>query len=396
MYVSVISIDALIESDLKHFESLPNMGRLLSKAAIVPKIMSIYPTYTYPCHASIMTGCYPNKTGLFHNYDRKTGDWKWYRDAIKVPLMTDYVDVKTAAVMWPVLGGADIDILVPEIWADGEFEDSDERFRSAASPKGFDFYKRHKDKLCWMRTPAMDNFAASVYADIIKEEKPGLSFLHLSYLDHQRHNCGAESENVLHAISFIDEKMGEVLSAFESAGIFDDTLFVVLGDHGHRNFTKNFYLQEAIDRKGYGDRIHCYTVSLSSQIYINDIDEKEAFEVLSQIALDNPGTIDRIFTKKELIDNYNLDGEFSFEVEAADSVAFKDSKSEILLENIKRASSHGFLPEKGPFSPLIFSGFNVECSNLECRIVDIAPTILLLFGKTPKMDGKSIKLKFSY
>lgn len=392
MYVAVISIDALLESDIKYFKSLPNMGRLLSNASIVPKILSIYPTYTYPCHTSIMTGCYPMRTGLFHNYDRRTGDWKWYRDAIKVPLMTDYVDVKTAAVMWPVLGGADIDILVPEIWADGEFEDSDERFRSASSEKGFKYYKRHKDKLYWMRTPQMDNFASAVYSDIIREEKPDLSFLHLSYLDHQRHNCGSESENVLHAISFIDEKIGEVLAAFDDAGIFEETLFVVLGDHGHRNFTKNFYLQEAINRKGYGDKIQSYTVSLSSQIYLDGIKEDEAFDVLSDISKENPGVIDRIFRKEELIRDYNLEGDFAFEVEAGDLVSFRDESSDILLENIKRASSHGFLPEKGPFSPLIFSGLGVKCDAVECRAVDIAPTILSLFGQEPKLDGTKLKL----
>lgn len=392
MNISVISIDALLNSDLPYFKSLPNMGRFLSVASVIPKITTIYPTYTYPCHASIMTGCYPGKTGVFHNYDRATGDWKWYRKSIKVPLITDYTAVKSAAVMWPVLGGADIDILVPEIWADGEFDDPDERFLSASSPLGYEYYKKHKDKLYWMRTPHMDNFAASVYADIIRNEMPEISFLHLSYLDHQRHNNGSESESVLHAISFIDEKIGEVLEAFDETETFDDTLFIILGDHGHRNFTKQFYLQEALDRKGYKGRISSYNVSLSSQIYLTDISQEEAIRVLEEIGKENPGAIDKIFTPEELDARYKLKGDFDLMVEAGDLYAFRDESSDVLVKEVKKQSSHGFMPEKGPFSPLIFSGCGFWTDESECDAVDIAPTILSIMGCCPNLDGKVLSV----
>lgn len=63
----VISIDALISDDIPLLETLPNLGPIVKGAAQVRDIECIYPTLTYPCHVSIMTGCYPNKHGIVHN-----------------------------------------------------------------------------------------------------------------------------------------------------------------------------------------------------------------------------------------------------------------------------------------------------------------------------------------
>ena len=63
----VISIDALISDDIPLLETLPNLGPFVKGAAQVRDIECIYPTLTYPCHVSIMTGCYPDKHNIVHN-----------------------------------------------------------------------------------------------------------------------------------------------------------------------------------------------------------------------------------------------------------------------------------------------------------------------------------------
>ena len=90
----VISIDALISDDIPLLEALPNLGPIVKGAAQVRDIECIYPTLTYPCHVSIMTGCYPDKHGIVHNERLQVNvpkpQWNWWYKDIRVKTMLDY------------------------------------------------------------------------------------------------------------------------------------------------------------------------------------------------------------------------------------------------------------------------------------------------------------------
>ena len=49
----VVSIDALITADIPVLKQLPNLGRVMEHASWITDIECIYPTLTYPCHATI-------------------------------------------------------------------------------------------------------------------------------------------------------------------------------------------------------------------------------------------------------------------------------------------------------------------------------------------------------
>ena len=89
----VISIDALISDDIPLLETLPNLGPTVKGAAQVRDIECIYPTLTYPCHVSIMTGCYPDKHGIVHNERLQVNvpkpQWNWWYKDIRVKTMLD-------------------------------------------------------------------------------------------------------------------------------------------------------------------------------------------------------------------------------------------------------------------------------------------------------------------
>ena len=55
----VVSIDALVYEDLEYLKTRPNFQKLLASCAQVKRVKSIYPTLTYPCHATMATGCLP-------------------------------------------------------------------------------------------------------------------------------------------------------------------------------------------------------------------------------------------------------------------------------------------------------------------------------------------------
>ena len=384
MKVVLISIDALIYEDLKYFSSLKNMGSLLSHSLVIPKIKPVFPTHTYVCHSSIFTGCYPDKTGIISN-TKPDGTWAWYRKEIKVPIITDFLKhhgYKTAAVCYPVTAGADIDYLVPEIWGPNEKYDADKIFEESSSDEGFKYYQRYKSYLDWMRTPGMDNFASKCFSSILKENDVDFATVHLSYLDHQRHKNGFESEKNIDAIKFIDLKLGEIFSSLSS-----DTTVIVLGDHGHRNYSKYFSLKKALQNEGLEKYFTILDYSYMAYIK-SDLDSNKAKELILKLKDKYP--IECVMTRLEAKEKYHLDGDFTLVLTTSDGYTFS-SCDDLYTQSINNHSSHGFLCEKAPFSPLIISNYSTNIK--ECDSVDIAPTILNLFNiKAEGMDGKVLPI----
>lgn len=415
--VIVISIDAMIYSDIAEFEKLPNFSLITKHKAIAKNIHCIYPTYTYPCHTTIMTGCYPDKHGIYHNevFDitNKNNKWFWYRKDIKRKTMLDAAKEKgltTACVSWPVEGAANADYLIAEIWTEKPDEDPDSIFKAANSPKAEPIYQKNKHLLNWMKTPAFDYFTAAASADIIREANPDLMFIHFSYLDHQRHNNGYETEKNINAIKFIDDRLGEVIEAVKSSETFDDTTFILLGDHGHMNVRKVFNINEVLRQKGYITlnedgtikdwKIFVHTVSFSGQVYLNGIKEEDGLKILRKIKEEYPDCIERVMTRFSAKEIYHLDGPFSLVLEAVDNVVFgNDFNGAIEREPEKgnykfSMSSHGFAPEKGANPPFIVAGKRANNKTIEhARLVDEAPTILSIFSlELDDIDGEKLDL----
>ena len=208
----VISIDALISADIERLKKLPNLGRIMKQASWAEDILCCYPTLTYPCHVTISTGCWPDRHGICNNekfqpLSKDRPEWYWFRKDIKTPTLIDYAKaagLTTAAITWPVMGDCGADYNIAEIWAPHEEDDPTPYFDLADSPKAKEIFERNKHMLRWMKTPQMDEFAAQCAVDIIKEYRPDLMFLHLSYVDHQRHKLGVRSEQLDHAFAFVD------------------------------------------------------------------------------------------------------------------------------------------------------------------------------------------------
>ncbi len=385
--VLVVSIDALAHDDLQGFASLPNMGKVLSNSSVVDQVTAVCPTYTYPCHASIMTGCWPGHTSVIHNQSFPDGRWLWERSAIQVPTMTDVArahGLTTACVCWPVMAGADVDYLIPEIWTPQAGDDPDSVFLGACSPKGAAVYKRHKHLLDWMRTPGMDRFACACICDILAHGLPDLSFVHFSYLDHQKHRNGADWQSNMDAMRFIDSLVGDILKAIESTG--QDVQLVVLGDHAHRDFHTFFHPNAYLSEHGYfpGIRIHC--ASSCAYAYLGEIAADEAAVVLHRMLEEHPKAIASIMDAAAVSSQYHLGGQFSHLLVAQDGYNFSDGMEGPLYEDSGASrSSHGFLPDRGPFSPLVCAPAATHAHS--CRAIDIAPTILSMLGISCTCDG---------
>jgi len=118
---------------------IPNLLDLVSTGASADLVESVYPTTTYPAHATLVTGVPPRAHGIYSHLasldpTEKARPWCRFAGALRVPTLWDVVRAtgrKTAAVSWPVSAGAAIDYNIPEIW-DPKLADPHQDFTTAA------------------------------------------------------------------------------------------------------------------------------------------------------------------------------------------------------------------------------------------------------------------------
>src|SRR5574337_1016038 len=103
---------------------VPNLRELVESGASADAVESVYPSTTYPAHATLVTGVAPRAHGIYSHLTsldptEAVRPWHWFAQALDVPALWTVARVeglKTAAVTWPVSAGAPIHYNLPEIW----------------------------------------------------------------------------------------------------------------------------------------------------------------------------------------------------------------------------------------------------------------------------------------
>lgn len=408
----VMSVDAMFTSNLADVRHLPGFSQVLRRAAVFEDVYATYPSLTYVCHASIMTGCWPDRHGIPHNQllDPATGDRDWYWDYshLRVPSLFDYAKragLSTASVGWPVTAGAPcIDVNVPEVWeADPALQGPDRLgpaldaiYRRGCSPAGYALYQRHKGLLANNGTPELDEFDTACNEDILLERRPDVLLTHQAMLDHMRHEHGVLAPQVQEALRRHDGWICRVIQAMRQAGTYDDTIFVILSDHGHLRvdykLSPNVLLARAglieVDGAGHvtGWRAYLQSCGISGQLFVRDRDDLPAArEALAPLVRE--GLISDVLTRAEVRDRYHEDGDFELMVEAAPNYGIGgDCVGDLVTpagsDDYRYAvSTHGHLPFRGEQPLFAVAGPGVEPGRYAgARLVDEAPTLMSLAG----------------
>jgi len=196
-HVVIISIDGLRpEFYLDDSWGAPELRALLKAGSHARAAEGVFPTVTYPNHATIVTGVRPARHGVLSNtiptpagtrgrwYEevsdlRASPIWEWARTA----------GLTTAAVSWPVTAGARIDLLVPERDYYAQKEPL-ERLRADSTPGIFDRLgvtpkaEMFKDAVLW------DAFLTETVTAMIRQARPNLLLVHLVQTDYFQHRVG--------------------------------------------------------------------------------------------------------------------------------------------------------------------------------------------------------------
>lgn len=79
---------------------------------------------------------------------------------------------------------------------------------------------------------ARDKELTPIICDYISKKKPDFLFIHFDSTDGAGHKNGYGTQEHLKAITEVDKLIGDVYSSIEQSGFLQDTLFMVISDHG--------------------------------------------------------------------------------------------------------------------------------------------------------------------
>ena len=92
-HVVVVSVDAMVFEDLEILSKLHAFEAVWERTARVNRVRSVYPSITYPCHCTMMTGVYPDRHGITNNESpimcEKSSVWQFERELVKAPSVFD-------------------------------------------------------------------------------------------------------------------------------------------------------------------------------------------------------------------------------------------------------------------------------------------------------------------
>ena len=373
-YVIVISFDAVSEEDLEFLSKQPNFSKLIKNGALIKNVESVYPSLTYPAHATIVTGKYPKNHGVINNtvldFKNDNPDWYWYRKYIKGDTIFDLAEksgMKTCSILWPVTARSKITYNMPEIFCTKRYDN--QILKSALA--GSKIYQVNMNKKFGylrqgMEEPYLDNFATEVAKKTIRELKPNLILLHLIDSDSQKHKYGIENKEVIESLKSHDERLGEIIESLKLAGIYEDSTIIALGDHSQINVNNVIKLNSILMKNDLinvnGNKIKSYKAIAkscdgSSYIYLknkNDVEtRKKVRDILNELKNKYSNVIEEVYNNEE-IKNLGADINASFMIEAKRGYYFIDDFLGEAIEVIDESSkikhklraSHGYLPSR--------------------------------------------------
>ena len=243
--VVLISIDGLKPEYVQKADSLglriPTIRALAANGASASGVVSVFPTVTYPSHATMVTGVAPARHGIYANttFDplrKNEGGWYWYAEDIRVPALWDVLAARgmtTAAVHWPVSVGARITWNIPQIWRTGTADDR-KLIRSLSTPQVLDSLERlvgaeYADGID--ESIAGDELRARFVARLIEWKHPSLTLGYLTAFDHEQHAAGPWTPRAFAVLERVDAALDTIVVA--ARRVFGDRVTIaVVSDHG--------------------------------------------------------------------------------------------------------------------------------------------------------------------
>ena len=237
-YVILVSFDGF-RYDYTERVRTPNFDYLENWGVKAKSLKPIFPSFTFPNHYSIATGCYVDKHGILGNefktdlgtysYKNKNTvqDAKWY-GAEPIWVTAEKNGIITATYFW-VGSEAPIGGYYPTYY---------KNYKNGINPKN-----KVDQVIDWLKLPI--------------DERPRLICLYFNEPDHAGHVFGANSEEVNDKIEESDNILGYLLRSLTKLDVYDKTNIIIVSDHGMVDVSEervinidDFNISGIIDGKG--------------------------------------------------------------------------------------------------------------------------------------------------
>jgi predicted AlkP superfamily pyrophosphatase or phosphodiesterase len=213
-YVILVSLDGF-RYDYAQKYGATNILNLEAQGASAPDgMIPAYPSVTFPNHYTIVTGLYPEHTGIvankfydparqaFYSFsDQKTDtDGSWYGG---VPLwsLAEQQGMRAASFFWP---GSEAEIAGERPSYYLHYDDS------------FPDPQRVDQVIAWLRLPP--------------EQRPHFITLYYSNVDHAGHEFGPDAPQTADAVRHVDQMMGRLIDDLKTLHLPVD--LIIIADHG--------------------------------------------------------------------------------------------------------------------------------------------------------------------
>jgi predicted AlkP superfamily pyrophosphatase or phosphodiesterase len=212
--VLMVSIDSF-RADYLDRGITPNLSRLAREGVRARWMNPSYPSLTFPNHYTLVTGLRPDRHGIVHNTmrDPVLGDFSNSNEqAVRDPrwwggepiwVTAEKAGLRTATLFWPG-SEAPINGTWPTDWM--KYDD------------GMPMAQRVDTVLQWLSRPA--------------SERPRLTTLYFSALDHAAHDFGPDSPQTDAMLGQIDAAIGRLLDGLQARGLRERINLIVVSDHG--------------------------------------------------------------------------------------------------------------------------------------------------------------------
>ena len=432
----VLSMDAMVGEDIEYLRTRPNFKRIMDHCCQIKAVQTIYPSITYPAHASMITGCRAGKHGVYNNTkfptDKTYPDWHQFTDELfKVEDLfaaAKRAGCTTGNVFWPVMGkNRNIDYNLNEylFYDSPDLTDPDNvlnGFRKmGASEETIEVVKENMTRIPTeyrhrvgpiRLNHTFDHFINGCICSMIRRYQPDVLVAHNCILDTLRHRNGVFNEFVNWGLDMTDYWLGEIADAMAAAGVLENTNFVIISDHGQMNFSRRLKPNVLFARKGWltvgpdgkptsDSKVVSQSNGMCDSIYVNDKSIlKEVHDYLLSLSAEGVWGFSDVFTTEEVDKLYGWNGPFDFVIETDGYTTFSDECREPLIAAIDFSdyrlgkATHGYRPEKGPQPVFVAVGpaFKKDVTIPFAYTIDEAPTFARILGDSlPQADGRVIE-----
>lgn len=225
----------------------PNIASLMQQGGEFGYMKPVFPSVTCTVQSSILTGKHPNQHGIISNgmFDRvnmQTLFWEQSTHLVQSEKIWDHLKQKNQSITTALL-----------FWQNSMYSNND----FVISPRPIHLENGQMDMWCYSKPVGYYEKIAQKIGEFnlmnywgpfasfnssdwitksvqftIEQHRPNLLFAYFPQLDYSAQKFGKSSNQVTDDLKKIDESIGNIINTVKSAGIYDQTEFLLISEYG--------------------------------------------------------------------------------------------------------------------------------------------------------------------